>query len=286
MACESLSLGVAMSRHFPEPSSIAGFNPLAALTLIVLLAACEHADRMDWGGNTLSADETEALRDVALIRAREQTEERARRERHPLIPRELHALLTMNYQEASAISKENLEVSGQLRLCCESVKVIQRDPAGRPTVLRARGKVFVQMGNIEDPITALCQELFVDRREVVLRGRPIISRGEAIIEGLADDTLAYVIGSRIRVIGKHRLASAPTTEAIVSTQGFESLANLPALPELRDTGPWKNAPNPLLPPLDQEQVPASVRQQLMQADRLDRSANSKPASRPSNQPNP
>ena len=73
-------------------------------------------------------------------------------------------------------------------------------------------------------------------------------RGSSTVEGMADSTVFFMMGSRLRAIGLHRVSNA------------NSLANSAA-----SDGPWANNSNPLLPPLDESSVPKTIRDELRQA---------------------
>ena len=69
----------------------------------------------------------------------------------------------------------------------------------------------------------LCQEAYVSSREIVLRGKPIIQRGGSTIEGLEDRTVAYMIGSRLRVLGLHRISNQDSMIASWYGRKFSSV---------------------------------------------------------------
>jgi hypothetical protein len=253
-----------MNRAEPPPFPNRFFTALTAF-LCTWLCGCTQSGLTNEHSSRLSPQETEALREMASLHAEELQRRAASTEEHPAVEQRVFELLSMSFEEAKALSKAHLEIRPGLRLTCEKLRIVSRDPNGRPRVVRATDKVFLEMGDPKDPIHALCQELVVDRNEVVLRGRPVIARGDSILEGLADDTMAYAIGNRIRFIGLHRLASAPN-----AAQAAGALfAKLPPLPEIRDAGPWNHSANPLLPPLSPDQVPAKIRAELMKEEPQD-----------------
>lgn len=157
-------------------------------------------------------------------------------------------LLGMSYEEARAISKDSLEMPGsEVRIAADEIAVLKKERSGRASRVRATGRVYLESGSGDDITKVLCQEAYVSSWEVVLRGRPIIQRGNSTIEGLSDDTVAYVLGARLRVIGLHRLT------------------NQSALAALPDLGPWTGGPNPILPPLTEAAVPGDIRDQMLKA---------------------
>lgn len=162
-------------------------------------------------------------------------------------PVDLAFLLSMNYNEATSISGHNLELGSSGRVAAENIEVLKSDKDGKARKVRATGKVYLETGE-GDPAKILCQEAYINGPEAVLRGRPILQRGGTIIEGLADDTVFYFYGSRLRVIGLHRI-----------TNPNEMMAKIP------EVGPWSSGPNPLLPALSESVVPANIREEMLKA---------------------
>lgn len=162
-------------------------------------------------------------------------------------PVDLSFLLSMNYAEASSLSGQSLDLGANGRVAAESIEVLKSDKEGKARKVRAKGKVYLEAGG-DDSAKILCQEAYINGNEAVLRGKPILHRGGTIIEGLADDTVFYFLGSRLRVIGLHRV-----------TNPNEMLASIP------DLGPWTAGPNPLLPALSENSVPANIRDEMLKA---------------------
>lgn len=162
-------------------------------------------------------------------------------------PVDLAFLLSMDYAEAKTISGQSLDLGVNGRVAAENIEVIKSDKEGVARKVRARGKVYLEAG-ADDSAKILCQEAYINGDEAVLRGKPILQRGGTIIEGLEDDTVFYFLGSRLRVIGKHRV----TNQA----------AMLTGLPDL---GPWTAGPNPLLPALSENAVPGNIRAEMLKA---------------------
>lgn len=161
---------------------------------------------------------------------------------------DLGFLLGMTYEEAKAISAQSAELPSEVRVAADSIEVLKKDRADRPVRIRAKGRVYLESGTGEDVAKVLCHEAYVSSWEIVLRGKPIVQRGNSTIEGLEDETVAYMFGGRLRVLGLHRL-----------TNQTDMLAKLPGL------GPWTEGPNPLLPPLTEAAVPNDIRDQMMKA---------------------
>lgn len=162
-------------------------------------------------------------------------------------PVDLSFLLSMNYDEAKVLSGNGLDLGTNGRVAAENIEIVKEDKEGQPRKVRAKGKVYLEAGS-GDSAKILCQEAYINGDEAVLRGRPILQRGGTIIEGLADDTVFYFLGSRLRVIGLHRVTNPNTM-----------LAGMP------DLGPWTAGPNPLLPALSENAVPVNIREEMLKA---------------------
>jgi hypothetical protein len=161
---------------------------------------------------------------------------------------DLSFLLSMNYAEAKAISTQSLELPMGVRVAADTIEVLKTDKENNPKRIRARGKVYLESGEGQDSAKALCQEALITFDEVILRGKPILQRGGSIVEGLDDRTVAYMLGSRLRVIGLHRLTNQDTMIAM-----------------LPDLGPWAAGPNLLLPALAEDSVPSNIREEMQRA---------------------
>jgi hypothetical protein len=171
-------------------------------------------------------------------------------------------LLSMTYAEAAAITPSKLELPNA-RIAADTIDVLKADPEGKPLRVRAKGRVFVEVDFPDsDQARALSQEAYIDNDEVILRGRPVLQRGGATLEGITDQTVFFLFGNQVRAIGTHRRTNA------------QSLMNdMPlGLPS------WQDGPNPLLPPLEESAVPDKIRQELNQALEAEavRKANFKP----------
>lgn len=163
-------------------------------------------------------------------------------------PVDLAFLLSMNFDEAKSLSGNGVDLPDNGRVAAEGIEVLKTDKAGKPRKVRAKGKVYLETGE-GDSAKILCQEAYINGDEAVLRGKPILQRGNTIIEGLADDTVFYFLGTRLRVIGLHRI-----------TNPDAMLAN-----DVPTLGPWTEGPNPLLPALSETVVPVSIREEMLKA---------------------
>jgi hypothetical protein len=161
-------------------------------------------------------------------------------------------LLSMDYNEARVVSAHSIEFPPFYKVAADSIEVTKTNPDGTPRRLRAKGRVFIEM-NYNEPAKALCQELLLRHDEVILRGKPVLQRGSSTVEGVDDYTVFYMFGSKLRVIGMHRLVNPDQMMAGTHPTGFPTL------------DAWTNAPNPLLPPLTESDVPAQVRAELQRA---------------------
>lgn len=180
----------------------------------------------------------------------------------------LSFLMTMNWAEAKAISKQAMELPPFFRVAAETLEVVKSAPDGRPLAVRAKGNVFIEM-LFKDVGRVLCREAYISEQEVIMRGRPLLQRGGSVVEGVDDLTVFYMLGPKLRVIGRHRLDNESQMIAAASSNGMVErpagggFATLPAAaPALPMSGPWSGGPNPLLPPLSPASVSDSVRKQL------------------------
>jgi hypothetical protein len=192
-----------------------------------------------------SSAESQQKKDDAMLAAAEQAG--GVPVKGALPPVDLSFLLSMDYKEASALSAQSVQLESGARIAAEKIEIVKTTREGKPKKVKAEGKVFLETG-AADGAKILCQEAIVSDSEAVLRGKPILQRGGSIVEGLDQDTVFYMLGSRLRVIGKHRLTN-PTT----------MVASLPGL------GPWTGGPNPLLPPLTESAVPRDIRAEMLRA---------------------
>lgn len=155
-------------------------------------------------------------------------------------------LLSMDYEEASAISAQKTIVPPLAKIAADSIEVLRKQPNGDSRRVRAKGHVFVQL-DYELPARALCQEALIGEKELILRGKPVLQRGASTVEGTSDVTVFYLNSERLRVIGPHKVTSV--RDMIRSGQSL---------------GAWSGA-NPLLPPLDAGVVPDAVRDELQKS---------------------
>jgi hypothetical protein len=162
-------------------------------------------------------------------------------------PLDLSFLLSMSFVEAKSLSTQQLEFSPYLKIAADSISVFKYTDDGKPLKARARGKVFIEM-NFGEPAKALCQEAFITDDKIILRGTPILQRGGSMVEGLDESTIFYMFGTSLRVIGLHKVNNQTDVASL-----------LPAL------GTWAQGPNPLLPPLTESAVPASIRDAMQRA---------------------
>lgn len=173
---------------------------------------------------------------------------------------DLSVLLSMSYDEAASLAAQKTQLVSGTRIAADKIDVLKQSASG-PIKVRAMGNVFVQVHD-SLPYTALCQEALLSDGDIILRGKPVTQRGVSLIEGTSDVTVFYMIGSRLRVIGRHKISRVEPVQ-IASAQMAGHFGSLP-LP-FSDTGPWKASDNPLLPPLDEDAVPASLRNEMRKA---------------------
>lgn len=179
---------------------------------------------------------------------------------------DLGFLMTMSWEQAKALAVVTEELPPFFRVAAESIEVSKRAPDGRPLVIRAKGNVFIEM-LFKDVGRVLCREAYISEEEVIMRGKPLLQRGGSVVEGVDDATVFFMMGPKLRVIGRHRLNNElqkmAAAGAISGSRESEGFAPLPGvMPTLPMAGPWAGGPNPLLPPLSPSTVSDAVRQQM------------------------
>lgn len=179
---------------------------------------------------------------------------------------DLGLLMAMNWEQAKALAVIIEELPPFFRVAAESIEVSKRAPDGRPLVIRAKGNVFIEM-LFKDVGRVLCREAYISEEEVIMRGKPLLQRGGSVVEGVEDATVFFMIGPKLRVIGRHRLNNElqklTAAGAISGGRESEGFTPLPGvMPAMPMAGPWAGGPNPLLPPLSPSTVSDSVRQQM------------------------
>lgn len=176
-------------------------------------------------------------------------------------------LASMSFAEAAAISPKKLEVPPFFRVAADEIEIVRERKDGSPRTVRAKGKVFLDI-SFREGATALCQEAYFGDDEVILRGHPLLQRGGSRVEGLSDSTVFYMLGTRLRVIGLHRVAYDNQMYVHDLAGGGGShprqfiMNNIP-LP--MNMSKWEGGPNPLLPPLSPASVPDKIRSEMQKA---------------------
>ncbi len=154
-------------------------------------------------------------------------------------PVDVGFLLSMTYDEAQKISPANANVLPNYHVAADVINVTSKTSDGQPRRATAKGHVFLQI-DFGDQLIALGQEALIGGNEVILRGKPLLKRGNTVVEGLEDTTVFFIMGTRLQVVGKHRI----TTDKGVT----------PTWPSS-----WKDGPNPLLPALSPNDIPKGMR---------------------------
>lgn len=161
-------------------------------------------------------------------------------------------LLSMTWAESKKLSPQSLEIPPFYKVAADEVKVLKADEAGRPLKVRAKGRVFLQV-DFREEIVALGQEAYIESGgELIVRGKPLLKRGRSLVEGLSDLTVFYIQGTRLQVLGKHRL-----TKQGGGASGPGGTPSFDVLPTWKRS--WKDGPNPLLPALSPEDIPKELR---------------------------
>lgn len=225
------------------PKSLPLFLRLGAVTACgLVLSMCQSASSTTSGDAASAASENgRHLTDAELADKKEGVD--------------VGQLLSMTYDQARKVSPKSLSVPPFYKIAADDITVLTNDAKGRPERVRATGKVFVQI-DFREKLVALAQEAYIESDgEVILRGRPLLKRGRSVVEGLSETTVYYVKGTRLQVIGKHRLAKQEG--GIESPHGGTIRPSFDVQPTWRRA--WKDGPNPLLPALTPSVVPAEMR---------------------------
>lgn len=175
-------------------------------------------------------------------------------------------LLSMNWAEAKGLSPQSLVIPPYYKVAADEIRVLQRDNAGRPKRAHAKGRVFLQV-DFSEKLVSLGQESYIESGgELIMRGKPLLQRGRSLVEGLSDTTVFYIKGTRLQVIGQHRLTkqsggSGETgSNSGAGTLGGRSDRSAPTFNVQPNwSRSWKDGPNPLLPTLSPDDVPAEMR---------------------------
>jgi hypothetical protein len=155
-------------------------------------------------------------------------------------------LLSMTWNEAKTINPQHLEIPPFYKVAADEVKVLRTGPTGQPLRVRARGRVFMEV-DFKEKLIALGQEAYIESNgELIIRGKPLLKRGRSLVEGLEDTTVFYIQGTRLQVVGRHRLSKQQTAG--------ESFPVAPTWPRS-----WKAGPNSLLPALSPDALPSELR---------------------------
>lgn len=209
------------------------FHPRSATALLAAALLCAGCSTSP--NTAATSDKTDkaqaGAKDISLVKS----------------PTDLSFLLSMSFVEAKSISTQQLEIPPYLKIAADSIQVFKYSPDGKPLKVRARGKVFLEM-NFAESAKALCQEAFITEGEIILRGSPILQRGDSMVEGLDESTIFYLFGTSLRVIGLHKVNNQSQVASMMPTLGT-----------------WAAGPNPLLPPLTESAVPSSIRDSMQRA---------------------
>lgn len=164
-------------------------------------------------------------------------------------------LLSMTYEEAKALGQKSLELQPFCKIVADEIHVLRQTPEGIPLRVTAKGKVFIEISSGQTMV-ALAHEVYVDRgNEIRLRGQPLLKHGNSVVEGLKSDTLFLIQGSKLQVVGQHRV---PQLKFEIPSLAPESgpRETWDVTPNWRES--WQAGPNPLLPALAPDEVPAGL----------------------------
>ncbi|MDB6138437.1 MAG: hypothetical protein JWO94_1509 [Verrucomicrobiaceae bacterium] len=165
---------------------------------------------------------------------------------------DVSGLLSMSFTEAAAIAPQHLETPKMPRMAADSIEVLSKTSTGEPRRVRAKGRVFLQLDQMQQA-HALCDEALVSQDELILRGKPVLQRGSSTVEGLSDVTVFYLFGQQLKVIGRHRVSN-----------GSQLAGASPPWTSIASNG-GNGGSGSLLPPLDTADVPEAVRDEMRKA---------------------
>ena len=117
---------------------------------------------------------------------------------------DLATLLSMTFDEASAISTTSMEVGPGYRVAADEIEVLARSRSGVPSKVVAKGRVFVEL-RTDEVMIALAEQAEIGVRELILRGRPLLGRGDSVLAGVSEGSVFTVTGDALRVVGDHEL---------------------------------------------------------------------------------
>lgn len=132
------------------------------------------------------------------------------------------SLLEMSYEEAKAISKQSAEI-GQYRVAADEIEIIRSDSEGKPTKVKAKGHVFMEM-TLMNRATALCSEANISPGEATLHGKPMMMQSSRIARA-KDDSTTFRITDHLRVQGSFEFIKPE--EVMQSLMGVNNSLPLP-----------------------------------------------------------
>jgi hypothetical protein len=172
-------------------------------------------------------------------------------------PADAGLLLKMTYETAKKISPQSLTVPPFYSVAGDEIQVLKQGPGSEPMQVRVKGHVFIEV-RFREHITALAQEAFIaSSGELILRGKPLLKRGGSLVEGLSDQSIFYICGTQLRVIGEHRLVQ----ETVAPEAGGIRRPSFNVKSSWSRS--WKKGPNLLLPALSPDDVPWEMRKNLL-----------------------
>ena len=101
---------------------------------------------------------------------------------------DINFLSTMTYVDAASMASQSMELPPYFRVAAENITHPRLGQGEELTEFTATGNVYLEV-DFADPVSALCQEAAVNMQEVVLRGRPVLRRGQSIIEATSLEQL-------------------------------------------------------------------------------------------------
>jgi hypothetical protein len=171
-------------------------------------------------------------------------------------PASVDFLLSMDFREAALMAAHTMEMPPLFRVAATEISHPPLAPGEPLSAFSASGNVFLEI-KFAEPLIALAQQADVSVREIILRGRPVLRRGQSVIEATAGETVFYLSADAIEIDGPHQLRRLGDTVPEFLPPGSSSLPDdtIDRLPEIPLQAPG-NAPGAIT--IDPSQVPPDM----------------------------
>ncbi|MEN3944021.1 hypothetical protein WJU23_22150 [Prosthecobacter sp. SYSU 5D2] len=122
----------------------------------------------------------------------------------PAVSLSERSLLEMTFEEAQALSPQNLQVGPLYRVAADAVEVLKTDRAGNPVKVLAKGHVFLEM-DLGERATGLCDEATVSIRDILLEGNPMVKQGVNVAKSTSEKTTMFIHYDRLNIRGRYEI---------------------------------------------------------------------------------